>query len=50
MESNREEAFRCLRLADNYLKQGDKDKAGRFGQKAQKLFPTSEAEGETGQF
>ena len=45
MESNREEAVRCLRLADRYLEQGDLEKAEKFGRKALKLFPSAEAEG-----
>merc|ERR1711936_383652 len=43
MESNRDESFRCLRLAEKYLQQGDKSKAEKFGQKATKLFPSNEA-------
>ena len=45
MESNRDEALRCLRLAEKFLQQGDKDKAAKFGLKAKKLFPSGEAEG-----
>ena len=45
MESNREEAQRCLRLAEKFLQQGDKDKAAKFGLKAKKLYPSDEAEG-----
>ena len=45
MESNRDESFRCLRLAEKYLQQGDKSKAEKFGQKATKLFPSNEAKG-----
>ena len=45
MESNRDEALRCLRLAEKFLQQGDKDKAAKFGLKAKKLYPSDEAEG-----
>ena len=45
MESNRDEALRCLRLAEKFLQEGDKDKAAKFGLKAKKLFPSGEAEG-----
>ena len=45
MESNRDEALRCLRLAEKYLQQGDKEKAAKFGIKAKKLYPSDEAEG-----
>jgi len=44
MESNRDEALRCLRLAEKFLQQGEKEKAAKFGLKAKKLFPSGEAE------
>jgi len=44
MESNRDESFRCLRLAKNYLQEGNKSKAEKFAQKAIRLFPSKEAE------
>jgi len=43
MESNRDEAIRCLKLAEKYLGLGDKEKAEKFGQKAVRLFPSIEA-------
>ena len=46
MESNRDESFRCLRLAKRYLQEGEKSKAEKFGHKAAKLFPSKECEGE----
>lgn len=45
MESNKEEAFRCLKIAENCWKSGDKDKAERFAVKAMKLYPSNEAKG-----
>lgn len=45
MESNRDEAVRCLRLAEKYFLLGDKEKAEKFGVKATKLYPLREAEG-----
>ena len=45
MESNRDEAIRCLRLAEKYLQQGEKEKAEKFGQKASKLYPSKESDG-----
>ena len=45
MESNKDEALRCLRLAEKYLSLGDREKAEKFGRKAHKLFPSQEAEG-----
>jgi DnaJ family protein B protein 12 len=44
MESNRDESFRCLRLAKRYLQEGEKSKAEKFGHKAAKLFPSKECE------
>jgi len=41
MESNRDEADKCLELAMKYVRQGNKDKAERFVRKAEKLFPSS---------
>ena len=47
MESNRDEALRCIRLAEKFLLQGDKAKAAKFGLKAKKLYPSEEADGKT---
>lgn len=44
MESNRDEAVRCLRLAEKYFLLGDKEKAEKFGTKATKLYPLEEAQ------
>eukprot|EP00093_Oithona_nana_P006497 06497.XXX_171405_172296_1 [CDS] Oithona nana genome sequencing. len=44
MDSNKDEAKRCLKLAEKYLTLGDREKAEKFGRKAQKLFPSTEAE------
>lgn len=44
MESNRDEALRCIRLAEKFLSQGDKEKAAKFGLKAKKLYPSDEAD------
>ena len=48
MESNKDEALRCLRLAEKYLSLGDREKAEKFGRKAHKLFPSQDAEGKQG--
>ena len=45
MDSNKDEAKRCLKLAEKYLALGDREKAEKFGRKAQRLFPSQEAEG-----
>jgi len=40
MESNRDEADKCLELALKYIKQGNKIKAEKFVRKAEKLYPS----------
>ncbi|KAM4810303.1 dnaJ homolog subfamily B member 14 [Rhinophrynus dorsalis] len=45
MESNRDEAERCVRIGKVALEAGDKDKARRFLSKAERLYPSSEARG-----
>ncbi|KAM4704282.1 dnaJ homolog subfamily B member 12 [Rhinophrynus dorsalis] len=43
MESNRDEAERCIAIAVGAIKSQDPEKALRFLEKAQKLFPTERA-------
>lgn len=43
MDGNKEEGYRCIELAMNYMKQGDRAKAKRFLLKAEKLYPTDKA-------
>lgn len=45
MDSNKDEAERCLEFAEQFILDGKSDKAEKFIQKAQKLFPTKKAEG-----
>ena len=45
MESNKEESYRCLDLAEKAWRSGDKDKAERLAHKAQKLYPSNESKG-----
>jgi len=40
MESNRDEADKCLELALKFIKEGNKMKAEKFVRKAEKLFPS----------
>ncbi|XP_075057308.1 dnaJ homolog subfamily B member 14 [Mixophyes fleayi] len=44
MESNKDEANRCLRIAKLALLDGDREKARKFLSKAQRLYPSSEAQ------
>jgi len=41
MESNRDEADKCLELAMKFIKQGQRDKAEKFVRKAERLFPSA---------
>ncbi|XP_022316048.2 dnaJ homolog subfamily B member 14-like [Crassostrea virginica] len=43
MEGNRDESERCFHLANKYLSQGDLEKAKKFLNKAERLFPTEKA-------
>lgn len=46
MEGNRDEAERCVRIAREALGAGDRGKAQRFLQKAERLYPLPAARGE----
>lgn len=46
MEVNRDEAERCIDIATAALTNNQPDKAQRFLEKAQRLFPTEKAKGE----
>lgn len=43
MEGNRDEAEKCIHIATIALEDGDKEKALRFLNKAEKLYPTDKA-------
>ena len=45
MEVNKDEAERCIELAEQAFKAGDRAKAVRFLTKAEKLYPTDKAKG-----
>lgn len=45
MDSNKDEAERCMELAELYLREKKYEEAEKFVRKAQKLYPTKEAEG-----
>ncbi|XP_063047891.1 dnaJ homolog subfamily B member 12a [Engraulis encrasicolus] len=44
MDSNKDEAERCILISIQALENNDSDKARRFLEKAQRLFPTSKAQ------
>ena len=43
MEVNKDEALRCIKIAEKYIEDGNKDKAYKFLLKAEKLYPTTKA-------
>ncbi|XP_063585179.1 dnaJ homolog subfamily B member 12-like [Penaeus indicus] len=43
-DGNKDEAEKCLSLAQKHFKEGNRDKAKRFAQKAERLYPTKETE------
>jgi len=45
MEGNRDESERCIKLAEDYIKLGLTDKAKKFLQKAEQLYPSRQAKG-----
>lgn len=45
MDSNKDESEKCLRIAEKYIRAGDRDKAIKFLNKAQKLYPSERARG-----
>lgn len=48
MDSNKDEAERCMELAERYLREKRYEEAEKFVRKAQKLYPTKKAEGKVG--
>lgn len=45
MESNRDEAERCIEIAVQALRQAKLEKAEKFLKKAENLYPTQKAKG-----
>ncbi|XP_066254611.1 dnaJ homolog subfamily B member 12 isoform X2 [Euwallacea similis] len=43
MDSNKDEALKCIEVAEKYIKQKNKEKAQKFLHKAERLFPTQRA-------
>ncbi|KAH1010819.1 hypothetical protein HUJ05_005062 [Dendroctonus ponderosae] len=44
MDSNKDEALRCIEVAQKYIKERNKGKALKFLNKAEQLFPTQQAQ------
>lgn len=47
MDGNRDEAERCIEIAVNALREAKLDKAEKFLKKAENLYPTQKAKGES---
>lgn len=45
MDGNKDEAAKCRLLAEKFLKEGNKEKAVKFLEKSQRLYPSKEVEG-----
>lgn len=45
MDSNKDEAERCIELAGRFMREKKYEEAEKFARKAQKLYPTKKAEG-----
>lgn len=45
MEGNKDESERCISIAEKYIAAGDKDKALKFLNKAERLYPSVKARG-----
>lgn len=45
MEVNKDEADRCIELAEKYIKERCREKAEKFLYKAERLYPTERAKG-----
>lgn len=45
MEVNKDEAERCIELAEKYIKASNREKAEKFLHKAERLYPTDRAKG-----
>lgn len=45
MEVNKDEAERCIDLAEKFIKECNREKAEKFLHKAERLFPTERAKG-----
>ena len=47
MDANKDEAERCVEIAERFILDGKKDEAEKFLLKAERLFPTQKAKGKT---
>lgn len=45
-DGNKDEAEKCFNLAQKHFKEGSREKAARFAQKAERLYPSAKSQGE----
>lgn len=45
MDGNKDEAEKCIELAEKYMRDGNRDKAIRLLEKSERLYPTTKAKG-----
>lgn len=45
MDGNKDEAEKCIKLAENYIKERNREKAEKFLHKAERLYPSQKAKG-----
>ncbi len=45
MDGNKDDSEKCLRLAEKYIRLGDREKAIKFLNKAERLYPSKRAKG-----
>lgn len=45
MEGNKDEADKCIEIAERAIKERNREKAERFIHKAERLYPTQKAKG-----
>lgn len=50
MDGNKDESEHCVSIAQKYINEGDRSKALKFLYKAEKLYPSQRAKGESYNF
>lgn len=45
MDGNKDEAEKCIELAEKHMREGNRDKAIRLLEKSERLYPTTKAKG-----
>lgn len=45
MDGNKDEAEKCIELAEKYMRDGNREKAVKLLEKSERLYPTQKAKG-----